>query len=540
MMHSGQDFNVQDALEPGKPVPDGKPSALDLAFPSLWLMGGMIFVVAVSLMLMGWKVISLEKERDDVIRIRQRLEEDLQLHAKLAQELPSMVDQRDSLEKSIAQLTREQKIVQLQLDKSSSNLSDVNTQYKDSVAEKENAEHAKNVAGKNAAELKAIIVDLQPKIAAFQQQEKDFVALLGVYESKKKTLESENNALEQKKQKLQAETQGLQDLIGARKKTLESIAQEQGDLQKISVGFQAALDSLKSSGEKAGTTLGALDQGLAKLSEATKTVDKQSVALSETAKTFNQSAAEIKGVEQKLEGGINALASATQAMNDGVRKVQASTVNLDSATVSHTKTAEAFSSTTQSSLTQLQKFIHDSEATGQKIDSTATQLSNNLQAMGQSLMQAKTLVSSLDILAQEAKTVVEGMKHPANALPETVKALDSSRKGLDDGVSRLQGGLSGYLQATDGVKREVEAISKAASSASDLTASMAGQFKNVENLLRDLSSLKTTLAETMNSLRQTMSDLSAQSMSKPVTGPQAAAVPESSPAPAESSSRNHQ
>jgi chromosome segregation ATPase len=517
MSDSSQNSNGQEATPPAGSGPERKPAALDRAFPPLWVMGGLIFIVILAVMVMGWKVVNLEKEQWALDNDRKELK-DLWLRFEgLTEAVQELEEKHDPLKQSVIRLRGEAKTMQLRLGKVATKLRDAKEKYDEATAGKERAKKDEKMAGDRAAELNAQVVDWGSRVKQLQQQEKELRSLLDVRGRKNEKLISENREQEQRKQKLEMEIQNQKIKIKNRKETLDSLIQDQGDLVQLSKGFQDVLDKLNISGDKARTSVGSLAQGVDRLSEVTKNVKVQSSELAKSAQVLDQETATLKASVQKLDSGKDALTTTVQVLSDEAHKVQGAADNLQTASTKSSKAANFFRNVAQNVSTQLQQLAKDAEAQGREMASSTGQFASHSTEMGRNLEDVKRQVSSLEDMVRNLRSIVEGMSRPTKTLPETIQSLEASGGELTDQMARLKNGLNSFHQAAETLKREANTIRDTTASASDLVVSMSGQPKRLDGLMKDLDGLRTTLLRLAESLRQAADNPAPIPKSKPTS-----------------------
>lgn len=211
--------------------------ALDQSFIPAWLMGGAVILVVLLTALSGWKIVNLEAERSNVESQRRLLERDKQAYAEIQRELPSLEKREQDLLGAVGELEGKERGARTRYESLTAQGNAAQLEMEKAKAERDQAQAAAQAARKQFASMQA---DIQKARADSQSSKQEVEAL----QAQEQTLRKRMTELTGKVAQLQADMSGLDRERQNKERVLQQMAQDTGDLQKLSKRFDTIADNL--------------------------------------------------------------------------------------------------------------------------------------------------------------------------------------------------------------------------------------------------------------------------------------------------------
>jgi chromosome segregation ATPase len=251
-------------------------SALDRALPPLWMLGGLIGLVCLLLLAMGWKIMAFEAERADqqmamaeesknLALGKQELEHQLQQlaeqkkrHQEILAQLPQLEEQRTSLAQKVAVLQSENEALEIRLKTASEQMEAIREQAKTAQRNMNDAIERRDSAQNEFKTLSAQSSKLQPQVEALSRKEHALGEHIAMLQEQQNTLERDTVKLRQTHDELEIKVSSLNSQIAGKTQALEALQQDGQAYESLSQGFQEVLANFQTLSRDAGQTVNGL------------------------------------------------------------------------------------------------------------------------------------------------------------------------------------------------------------------------------------------------------------------------------------------
>ena len=261
-----QPGNAKDTIK-------GTSSALDRAFPSLWILAGAIVLVIILIVLSGWKIVNLEHERAAVVNERGLLDRDKKVYGVLVKELPSLEDRKQNLSKEANVLGGEVQAYRTRLESLKVHVNALESKRNTTKAELSQLEAEGKAAGNTLSKKQDEIQNAQTQIPNLKQQVEDLKV-------KKESLLDGTAKLFKEKAQLEANIAGLEQMRNNKKQVLDSMIRDEGELKDLSKRFDDIAANLEVSRKSADAALKGLNTHAKGLGQTVQTITAHSEGLS--------------------------------------------------------------------------------------------------------------------------------------------------------------------------------------------------------------------------------------------------------------------
>lgn len=438
-------------------------SALDRAIPPLWILGGLIGLVCLLLLAMGWKIMAFEDERanwhmamaeesknlalgkQELEHQLQQLAEQKERHHEILAQLPQLEEQRTSLAQKVAVLQSEKEALEIRLKTVSEQMEAIQEQAKTAQRDMKGAIERRDTAQNEFKALSAQSDKLQPQVEALSRKEHALEEHIDMLQEQQNTLERDTVKLRQTHDELEIKVSSLNSQITGKTQALEALRQDGQAYTSLSQGFQKVLADFQALSRDAGQTV----HGLKTEAEAF------------TALTDIRSKAEraSEGLRAEAESAHNTVGGLEQER----KLLQAATTALNQRLDEFTRQAE-----------RLQTFA---DRTGQgvsKLDSSASKLEdeyNILQKFNQNFTaQVDQWSKSLNQTLNDAKSLTEQIPVLKSATAATVQLGDKTGR-----LEALLNDLTTLKQQLDSMARKLERSTDTSSDLLDPTSASGKQ-----------------------------------------------------------------
>ena len=409
----------QPPLPSGQSVSRGKARS-DTAFPSILIMGvGLILVIAL-IGITGWKVLLLDKEREEVRQQRAILERDINAFKQYSGDLPQLEKRYGELVASIAQLEGAQKSLQQIVDKL--------TQQRQVLADEsarlggDNTELTSRLDAvrKELGQAQSELATARPLVGAAKKE----VAAL---QSQEATLRTNVSDLQKKVTVLTADLQGLER---SRTHVQELLARMTED-QKALEGFKKSVDTmatqLQASLAKADTASNEYTRQTTNVQAATRNLDTEVAAMQTRLRTMESHIATLDRYETSFsqlvaQGGIS-----TQALQAQIQTLTTENKRLGTTLQALDTQVQQWSQRSQTPLAKIKEveekllpIANSLAGTVQSITAQANTLESQIGGIQRNVSSAQSAVNSLD-------------KHMQTLAASTVDFQTSVRLTSDNG-----------------------------------------------------------------------------------------------------------
>ncbi|WP_153306277.1 hypothetical protein [Desulfatiglans anilini] len=467
------------------------PTALDKAFPSLWFMGMVIFVVILAILAMGWKISGLEDERvslklsrQELEHQRETLEKEKALYQKINEELPVLIQQRETLGAEIATLEGELKVQQINFETITRDLTRAQEALDDTQRKTTKAAKDREQA---LAEFQNLNSKAHESQSLVEQLTKEAVALRGSVEGLTKDRETLENAVAQlrkSKGELEAEVASLESRVKQKMADLERYAEDEKAFARLSDGFQIVLKKMQDSSIQADRSVSALDQEAEGLKTAAGTIKETSLSLKDVTtfletqnSALNESVKDITAAVQKAEEGVSEMQTAGKGFTEANERMGGMA-----------KEAE----TTLKELGSVQRHLL---SVAHKLETAVGELDRGVKA-------AESQVASLEKSARNTDPAVESLQQTSQGIKEEYNGIKQSRQAFAALVTGQQEAAGQLLEATKSLQAQVSALVTAEGGIDQIEESLVGQSRKLETMLQGLSALKSRLEVLIASLER--------------------------------------
>ncbi|WP_207260585.1 hypothetical protein [Desulfovibrio sp. Huiquan2017] len=350
-----------------------KPVALDRMFPPLWFMGGLIFLVSLLLLAMGWKIMALEEERtewrttaaqernelalakQELQLQQQQLIEQVARHREILTQLPLLEEKSVNLTQKVAVLQSEKDTLEIRLKTASEQMTaalgkneKAQQEMQDALKRRDGARTEFNALSKQTEGLQSEVDALSRKgnalndrVTSLQGQqitlEKDIAELRQTHDELDTRVANLKNQITGKTQALQALqqdgqvyaslTKGFQDILANFKNlnretdqtvnSLKTEAEALTALAEIKGKAVQAAEGLQTEAVNAHKTVGALEQEKERIQDATS-------ELSRRVAKFAEQAERVQNLADKTGQGVSQFTSVTSKLGDEYQTIQES------------------------------------------------------------------------------------------------------------------------------------------------------------------------------------------------------------------------
>jgi chromosome segregation ATPase len=494
-------------------------SALDRTFPSVWIVAGVVTLVCMAVVVMGWKVIGLETEQEQVVRERLFLAEQRLQHQEMLQTLPTLRENHAELEKSIAILSGERDTLQLRIDKSIVDLHEATDKRDAAVITRNTAKEEERQIGDSVAQLKAQLAELTPMVRQLGQQEREMRSLLETLDKQRETLHADIARLQTQKQDYELTTQGLATQIDNRREALAAMTNEQGELVVLSRGFQEALDHLESAGRRADGTFTSLEQGTNRLSQATQSVEERSKELTEMALGVEQQTDGLKSSIEQISAGYNTLNAVVTELQIQPQKLRVAVQDLETVSTSATTVVESLktvSTDTENVMENLEIASSKADTVVGRLETVSTSATTVVESLKTASSDTETVAASLENVSSKADTVVGSLETVSMSatiavddLKKTTKDLEQPKQILATSTTSLQNHGSDLEQHIAHLKTQIGALNTATEEAQTLIRSIESGGLLIKDVGEELEAISKSVAKKLETLQADSSDLGA-------------------------------
>jgi chromosome segregation ATPase len=407
-----------DSIEPETPKGKRKnrASALDFAFPPVWVMGVSVLLVVLMTVLSGWKIVNLEYERAGVNAERKLLEHDKQTYYAIHQELPVLEKRHQDLTREVSDLTGKVQSERTVMESLAIQKDAVLVELEKAKAEAKETQEAAQAARNTFAALQS---DIQVKRPQAEQLKLE-VQLL---QTQTKTLSTTITDLQNQVSSAKADISGLDKQKENSKLVLEQMTQDTGQLQVLSGRFNTVANELEAA-------LNDPKKGLTKeLKNAVGAVDTQAQGLSTYVHTVSQDSGNFKMIVKSAGQQVESLTQTLDDPQNGL-KSGVSAVTNTVGTLGKTVT------TLDGNVGMLQTKING-------VDSAIGGLQKATADLSQARVDMSNDISVVKILVGQAKVQLDGQ---TGALPEIIKTIEDKLSSVASRLDRLDEALQAIEQ----------------------------------------------------------------------------------------------
>ena len=380
-----------------------KSNRLDLAFPHVWLLSGVVISIIILMVVSGWKIVNVEAERQSVAMERVRIEKDreqlkinLQSHETILKELPSLEHKNDEFRTLIYQLSGELKAKQTKLDSLKTQLTSAQESLDRAIAERGKAVSEKEAATmvheklKNDIETSRPIAEqLKSEVAQLTEQSSEIQAKVKKYLVKERELSAELAGLEKQKENV--------------KQVLLEMSEDRDELAKLSNRFGSIFDRIEATGENT-------DKSVKEFQGQTVVLQKAIVAIQDQI--------------ENLSGEIKKVGTSSESLNKSSQSLSKSTKTIDTATETVDKTID-----------QLRTSMKVLETASENVDTQATNLAKTIDLPINSINQ---LVATLSLHNTNLDTQLKQLNNYSTNLKEKMTEFDINAETLKGHLDAIQ------------------------------------------------------------------------------------------------------
>ncbi|NCC84706.1 MAG: hypothetical protein EOM03_11355 [Clostridia bacterium] len=416
-------------------------SALDRALPPLWILGGLIGIVCLLLLAMGWKVMAFEAERADLHMAiaeerknqalgKQELEHQLQqlaeqkkrYHEILAQ-LPQLEEQSASLAQKVSVLQSDKEALEIRLKTASEQMEAIREQAKTSQRDMEDAVKRRDSAQNEFKTLSAQSGKLQPQVEALSRKEQALGEHVAMLQEQQNTLERDTVKLRQTHDELEIKVSSLSSQITGKTQALEALQQDGQAFVSLSKGFQEVLADFQTLRRDAGQTVNGLKTEAEALTDIKDKAERASEGLRAETKNTHDTVGSLEQERKLLQAATTAL---TQRLDEFTRQAERLHGVVD-------KTGQGVSKLDSSA-----SKLEDEYKILQKFNQTlTTEIDQWSKSLNQTLKDAKSLAEQIPVL-ESATAVTLQLGDKADRLDALLNDLTTLKQQLDSMARKLE------------------------------------------------------------------------------------------------------
>lgn len=433
-----------------------KYSALDRSFPSVWVLGGMIGLVSLLLLTMGWKIMAFETERAELYRAvaeerknlalgKQELELQLQQfkektarHREILAQLPQLDEQRISLTQQVTVLNSEKEALEIRLKTASEQMEAALEQTKTARRDMKDAIARRDRVQSEFKTLSSKSNKLQPQVNALTRKENALDERLATLQERQTALTRDTEKLQKTHDELEITVANLSNQITGKTQALEALQQDGQAYASLAQGFQEVLADFQTLGRDAGQTVHGL-----------KT---EAASFTALASIKNEAAQASKGLRTEAENARKIVGSLEQAS----KLFQADTTALSQPLDEFTKQTGRLQGLVQG--------FQEVHADLQTISRDADQTVLGLKTDAESFTALTGIKNEVAQASKELHAEAEDTRKTVKSLEQEKKLLQAATAGLKqriDEFTRQAGRVEGLADSTgQGVSKLNSSVSK--------------------------------------------------------------------------------
>lgn len=322
-------------------------SALDRAFPSPWLIGGLIFFVVVLSVLSGWKIVNLGRERAILDSERKLLERDKKAYSSILKDLPQMEQKKQALQTALADLQGQVDALNIRSKSLRIKTQSTREELERAKAERTETVEAASAARKEYTKLHGMIETARGQLPTLQQQVADL-------KEQRETLWKNTIRLQTQDSSLQADIQGLEEKRLNKETILKQMTQDTGVLYSLSKKFEQIYRDLERSRKNADSAVQGLNNQSQQLSKAIENVSFQGNALSSQVQGISGETKNLSSIAQSINNTDKTVKQVSKTLQTGGTSLDTAVNQLNTASQSIQNKAENFTITMNGSLQKIQ------------------------------------------------------------------------------------------------------------------------------------------------------------------------------------------
>lgn len=447
-------------------------SALDRALPPLWMLGGLIGLVCLLLLAMGWKIMAFEAERanqqmamaeesknlalgkQELEHQLQQLAEQKERHQEILAQLPQLEEQRTSLAQKVAVLQSENEALEIRLKTASEQMEAIREQAKTAQRNMNDAIERRDSAQNEFKTLSAHSSKLQPQVEALSRKEHALGEHIAMLQEQQNTLERDTVKLRQTHDELEIKVSSLNSQIAGKTQALEALQQDGQAYESLSQGFQEVLANFQTLSRDAGQTVNGL-------------------------KTEAEAFTGLMDIRNKAERASNGLLVEAQNTRKTAGGLEQERKILQAATTALNQRLDEFTKQTE----RLQDFANRTGQGVSKLDSSVSKLEDEYQVLQKFNQNLTVLVDqwskNLNQTLKEAKSIAEQIPVLESATAATVQLSEKAGR-----LDALLNDLTTLKQQLDSIARKIERSADTSSNLIDSTSELGKQpvSKNTSQL----------------------------------------------------------
>jgi chromosome segregation ATPase len=422
-------------------------SALDRALPPLWILGGLIGLVCLLLLAMGWKIMDFEAERADLHMAiaeerknlalgKQELEHEVQQlaeqkkrHHEILVQLPQLEEQSISLAQKVAILQSEKDTLEIRLKTASEQMEAIQDQAKTAQRDMKDAIERRERAQNELKTLSAQSGKLQPQVEALSRKEQALGEHVVMLQEQQNTLERDTVKLRQTRDELEIKVSSLNNLITGKTQALEALQQDGQAYASLSQGFQEVLANFQNLSRDAGQTVNGLKTEAEAFTAFTDIRNKAKRA----SEGLHAEAENAHNTVESLEQERKLLQAATTALNQRLDEFTRQAERLQSIA---DRTGQGVSKL-DSSTSQLEDEYQIFHKINQNLTAQVDQWSKNL---NQTLNELKSLTEQIPVL-ESATSVAVQLGDKAGSLDALLNDLTTLKQQLESMARKIEPSL---------------------------------------------------------------------------------------------------
>lgn len=419
-------------------------SALDRALPPLWLLGGVISLVCLLLLTMGWKIMSFEAERADLHMAMaeerknlalgkqelehqlQQLAEQKQRHHEILAQLPQLEEQSISLAQKVAVLQSEKDALEIRLKSASEQLEAIREQAKTAQRDMEVAIEHRDRAQNEFKTLSAQSGKLQPQVEALSRKEQALGEHVAMLQEQQNAFERDTVKLRQTHDELEIKVSSLNSQLTGKTQALEALKQDGQAYASLTKGFQEVLANFQTLSRDAGQTVNGLKteaEAFTALTDIRNKAEQASEGLRAEADNAHKTVGSLEQERKLLQAATTAL---NQRLDEFTRQAERLQVFAD-------RTGQGVSKL-DSSASKLEKEYQIFEKFSQNLSTQVDQWSKSL---NQTLKDTKSLAEQIPLL-ESATTATVQLGDKAGRLDALLTDLTTLKLQLDSMARKLE------------------------------------------------------------------------------------------------------
>jgi chromosome segregation ATPase len=323
-----------------------------LNFPSITFMGIGVFLVVLMLVILGWKIVNLENEKDSLVTERRLFERDKLAYAKILEELPRLEDDRQNKSRELNELTGK-------IQSNQTLLASLTTQRDAAHSDLDKAKAANKQVQEEMNSALETLTNLQGEIRTNRPILQNLKTNVEELQKEEKIFRTKRDNLQNEVAKLQADISGLEQ----QKRLFNELSKENSALASISKRFGTIAEGLEASRKNAESTIQgwktqtqSLSQTLGDFQKEVQNFSKQAQILSGDISNLMTAHKELQKSSQQVLGDLQTI---TKTLNAGVSQIEKSVANLDKEAQHLSQTADGSTANLQGSLSTLRKVTDD-------------------------------------------------------------------------------------------------------------------------------------------------------------------------------------